>query len=91
VGLGPDTEAIHAFCLTILITLIVVPANTIFGIACAIVIVRHRAPGKGILNAVADLPLALAIVVVLAFLLLFGTRWLHDVPFDVSRYRRWCS
>jgi sulfate transport system permease protein len=78
-------EAIHAFWLTILITLIVVPANTIFGIACAIVIVRHRAPGKGILNAVVDLPLALSpIVVGLAFLLLFGTGgWLHDVPFDV--------
>jgi sulfate transport system permease protein len=78
-------EAIHAFWITILITLIVVPANTIFGIACAIVIVRHRFPAKGLLNAVVDLPLALSpIVVGLAFLLLFGTGgWLHDVPFDV--------
>ena len=40
-------EAIHAFWITILITLIVVPANTIFGIACAIVIVRHRFPARG--------------------------------------------
>jgi sulfate transport system permease protein len=78
-------EAIHAFWITILITAIVVPANTIFGIACAIVIVRHRFRGKGLLNALVDLPLALSpIVVGLSFLLLFGTGgWLHDVPFDV--------
>jgi sulfate transport system permease protein len=78
-------EATHAFLITILITAIVVPANTIFGVACAIAIVRHRFPGKGLVNAVVDLPLALSpIVVGLAFLLLFGTGgWLHDVPFDV--------
>ncbi len=77
--------AIHAFLITILITAIVVPANTIFGIACAISIVRYRFPGKGIVNAVVDLPLALSpIVVGLAFLLLFGTGgWLADLPFDV--------
>jgi sulfate/thiosulfate transport system permease protein len=78
-------EAKHAFLITILITLIVVPANTIFGIACAIAIVRHRFPGKGLVNAIVDLPLALSpIVVGLAFLLLFGTGgWLNGVPFDV--------
>ena len=78
-------ESTHAFLITILIAAIVVPANTIFGIACAIAIVRHRFPGKGLVNAIVDLPLALSpIVVGLAFLLLFGTGgWLHDVPFDV--------
>jgi sulfate/thiosulfate transport system permease protein len=90
-GFGAAWEAVttpaarHAFFLTILITLIVVPANTIFGVACAIAIVRHRFPGKDIVNAVVDLPLALSPVVVgLAFLLLFGTGgWLANVPFDV--------
>jgi sulfate transport system permease protein len=78
-------EAKHAFLITILITAIVVPANTVFGIACAIAIVRHRFPGKGLVNAIVDLPLALSpIVVGLSFLLLFGTGgWLDDVPFDV--------
>ena len=78
-------EAKHAFLITILITAIVVPANTVFGIACAIAIVRHRFPGKGLVNAIVDLPLALSpIVVGLSFLLLFGTGgWLHEVPFDV--------
>ncbi|HET9674377.1 MAG TPA: sulfate ABC transporter permease subunit [Gaiellaceae bacterium] len=78
-------EAKHAFLITIVIALIAVPANTIFGIACAIAIVRHRFPGKGIVNAIVDLPLALSPVVVgLAFLLLFGTGgWFADLPFDV--------
>jgi sulfate transport system permease protein len=67
------------------IALIAVPANTIFGIACAIAIVRHRFPGKGLVNAIVDLPLALSPVVVgLAFLLLFGTGgWFADLPFQV--------
>jgi sulfate transport system permease protein len=90
-GVGTALDAVttpaarHAFVLTILIALIAVPANTIFGIACAIAIVRHRFPGKGLVNAIVDLPLALSPVVVgLAFLVLFGTGgWLADVPFDV--------
>jgi sulfate/thiosulfate transport system permease protein len=78
-------EAKHAFLITIVIALIAVPANTIFGIACAIAIVRHRFPGKGLVNAIVDLPLALSPVVVgLAFLLLFGTGgWFADLPFEV--------
>jgi sulfate transport system permease protein len=75
----------HAFMVTLLITLIAVPANTIFGIVCAIAIVRHRFPGKDFVNALVDLPLALSPVVVgLSFLLLFGRNgWLEDLPFDV--------
>src|SRR4029453_798003 len=75
----------HALLITLIITLIAVPANTIFGIVCAIAIVRHRFPGKNIVNVLVDLPLALSpIVVGLSFLLLFGTGgWLHDLPFQV--------
>jgi sulfate transport system permease protein len=72
-------DARHAFWLTILIALIAVPANTIFGVVCALAIVRGRFPGKGIVNAVVDLPLALSPVVVgLALLLLYNDRtgWL---------------
>jgi sulfate/thiosulfate transport system permease protein len=66
-------ETVNAFKLTLLITAIAVPANTVFGIACALTIVRGRFPGKGILNAFVDLPLALSPVVVgLAFFLLYG-------------------
>jgi sulfate transport system permease protein len=50
----------------------------VFGIVCALAIVRHRFPGKGVLNAVVDLPLALSPVVVgLSLYLLYGrTGWL---------------
>ena len=66
-------EARSAFWLTIEITLIAVPLNTAFGILTAIAIVRDRFPGKGIVNALVDLPLALSPVVVgLSLLLLYG-------------------
>jgi sulfate/thiosulfate transport system permease protein len=77
-------EALHALWLTVLIVLIVVPVNTVFGVVCALAIVRRRFPGKGIMNAVVDLPLALSPVVVgLAFFLLYGRLgwfggWLAD-------------
>jgi sulfate transport system permease protein len=82
---APDT--IHAFKLTLIIAAIAVPLNTVFGIICALLIVRRRFPGKGLLNAFIDLPLALSPVVVgLSLFLLFGrTGWFggflerHDI------------
>jgi sulfate transport system permease protein len=83
-GIGPawdaitSPDAVHAFKITLLIAAIAVPANTIFGIACGLAIVRQRMPGTNLLNALVDLPLALSpIVVGLAFLLLYGRNgWL---------------
>jgi sulfate/thiosulfate transport system permease protein len=67
----PDT--IHAFKLTLIITAIAVPVNTVFGIVCALAIVRRSFRGKGLLNAFIDLPLALSPVVVgLSLFLLYG-------------------
>jgi sulfate transport system permease protein len=67
----------HAFLLTLEITAIAVPLNTVFGILCALAIVRSRFPGAGIVNALVDLPLALSPVVVgLALFVLYGrTGW----------------
>ena len=66
-------EALHAFKLTLLIAAIAVPLNTVFGIVCGLAIVRKRFPGKGLLNAFVDLPLALSPVVVgLSLFLLYG-------------------
>ena len=78
-------DARHAFWLTLEIAAIVVPLNTIFGVVCALAIVRHRFPGKGVLNAVVDLPLALSPVVVgLALFLLYGRNgWFAGLPFQV--------
>ena len=57
-------ETVNAFKLTLIITAIAVPLNTIFGIAFALAIVRRRFRGKGLMNAFVDLPLALSPVVV---------------------------
>jgi sulfate transport system permease protein len=90
-GFSPAWDAVttpsarHAFRLTIEIAAISVPLNTIFGVLCALAIVRRRFPGKGLLNAVVDLPLALSPVVAgLAIVLLYGRDgWLASLPFDV--------
>src|SRR5918994_4305771 len=67
-------ETLNAFKLTLIITAIAVPVNTVFGIVCALAIVRRRFPGKGLLNAFIDLPLALSPVVVgLSLFLLYGS------------------
>jgi sulfate/thiosulfate transport system permease protein len=70
-------DAVHAFWLTLLMVAVAVPANTVFGVACALVLVRHRFPGKALLNALIDLPFAVSPVVVgLALVLVYGrTGW----------------
>jgi sulfate transport system permease protein len=72
---NPNT--VHAFKLTLIIAAISVPLNTVFGIVCALAIVRRRFPGAGLVNAIVDLPLAISPVVVgLALFLLYGrTGW----------------
>ena len=69
-----NPEAQHALWLTLIIAAIAVPANTLFGVVLAIALVRHRFPGRGLVNAIVDLPLALSPVVVgLSLYLLYGT------------------
>jgi sulfate transport system permease protein len=72
-----DPNTVHAFRLTLEIAAIAVPLNTVFGIVCALAIVRYRFPGAGIVNAIVDLPMALSPVVVgLSLFLLYGrTGW----------------
>jgi sulfate/thiosulfate transport system permease protein len=66
-------EALHALWLSILIAAIAVPLNTVFGVFCALAIVRRRFRGNGLVNTVVDLPLALSPVVVgLALILVYG-------------------
>ena len=75
-----DGPTLHAFKVTLILTLIAVPLNTVFGIVCGLAIVRRRFPGKGIVNAFVDLPLALSPVVVgAALVILFGLGgWFYD-------------
>src|SRR5215469_13353276 len=72
-----NPETVHAFEVTLEATAIAVPLNTVFGILCGLAIVRRRFPGKGLLNAFVDLPLAISPVVVgLSLFLLYGrTGW----------------
>jgi sulfate/thiosulfate transport system permease protein len=70
-----DPFTVHAFEITLIATGIAVPLNTVFGILCALAIVRRRFPGKGLLNAFIDLPLAISPVVVgLCLYLLYAPR-----------------
>jgi sulfate transport system permease protein len=78
-GLGPflaalgTDNAVHAFEVTASVALWAVVANTLFGVGTAILLARHRFPGKRILNALIDLPLAVSPVVVgLALILVYG-------------------
>jgi sulfate/thiosulfate transport system permease protein len=77
-------EALHALWLSIVVAAIAVPLNTVFGILCALAIVRRRFRGHGLLNSVVDLPLALSPVVVgLALVLVYGrTGWLGPTLAD---------
>jgi sulfate transport system permease protein len=66
-------DALHALQLTLLMAAIAVPLNTVFGIACAVVLVRQRFPGRRLLDTVIDLPFAISPVVIgLALILVYG-------------------
>jgi sulfate transport system permease protein len=63
----------HAMQVTLTVTVWAVALNTVFGIGVALLLVRRRFPGKRLLNAVIDLPLAVSPVVVgLALILVYG-------------------
>ena len=72
-----DPNTVHAFKLTLIAAAIAVPLNTVFGVLCGLAIVRRRFPGKGLLNAFIDLPLAVSPVVIgVSLILLYGrTGW----------------
>jgi sulfate transport system permease protein len=85
-GFGPAWDAVttpeaqHAFWLTLVMVAVAVPINTVFGVITAIVLVRHRFPGKALMNAAIDLPFAVSPVVIgLALILVYGnTGWFGD-------------
>lgn len=94
-GVGAAWEAVttpaalHALYLTILIALIAVPLNAVFGVMAALILVRRRVPGRPLISALIDLPLALSPVVVgLAIVLVWGINgWfggaMRDIGFQV--------
>ena len=76
-------EGLHAFYLTLLCVGIAVPLNTIFGVLCALMIVRDKFPGKSIINSLIDLPFAVSPVVIgLALFLVYGVDGFIGGPLD---------
>jgi sulfate transport system permease protein len=72
--------AVHAFYLTLLVTAIAVPLNTVLGVLAAMLLVRGRVRGRALIEALIDLPFAVSPVVVgLALILLYGRQgWFGD-------------
>jgi sulfate transport system permease protein len=65
--------AISALWLSLLMAAIAVPLNTVFGIVCAIVLVRRRGRLASVLDALIDLPFLVSpIIVGLALTLVYG-------------------
>jgi sulfate transport system permease protein len=63
--------AISAVSLSLTIVAIVVPLNVLFGVITALALARGDFPGKGLLEAIVDLPFAVSPVVVGVALILF--------------------
>jgi sulfate transport system permease protein len=78
-------EAQHAFYMTVLMVVIAVPLNTLFGVVMALALVRGRWRGKTIAGALVDIPFAVSPVIVgLALFLVYGRQgWFPDLPFQV--------
>lgn len=66
--------AISALNLSLLVVAIVVPLNVVFGVPTALLLARKRFRGKGVLQAIIDLPFAVSPVIVgVALILLWGS------------------
>jgi sulfate transport system permease protein len=70
-----DPDVTHALRLTIVVAVVSVVLNTVFGVGISILLVRYEFPGKRALSALIDLPLSVSpIVVGLALVLVYGGR-----------------
>jgi sulfate/thiosulfate transport system permease protein len=89
-GIGPPLDAItspdglHALKLSLLMVAIAVPLNTIFGIGCALLLVRHKSKLNPVIDAIINLPFAVSpIVIGLALVLVYGRDGWIVLPFQV--------
>ncbi len=84
-----DPEFLSAVRLTLLLALVTVPINTIFGLCAAWSIARRKFPGRTLLLSIIDLPLSISPVVAgLMIVLLYGRQgwfggWLQDRGIDI--------
>lgn len=88
-----DADMLHAVWLTILIALITVPVNLLFGISMAWLVTRFRFVGRQLLMTLIDIPFAVSPVVAgLLYLLFYGSngwagQWLAE--FDIQLMFSW--
>jgi sulfate transport system permease protein len=70
-----DPDVVHAFKLTVTVSVIAVVINLLFGVGMSLLLVRYEFPGKRALSALIDVPLAVSPVVVgLALVLVYSPR-----------------
>ncbi|MDF5727336.1 MAG: sulfate ABC transporter permease subunit CysW [Rhizonema sp. PD38] len=86
-GVGPflsnlsRSDFLNAARLTLLLALITVPVNTVFGLCAAWAIARHKFPGRTLILSIIDLPFSISPVVAgLMIVLLYGRQgWFGGV------------
>ncbi|CAH0206288.1 Sulfate transport system permease protein CysW [Rahnella aquatilis] len=86
-----DSDMLHSIWLTVLMALITVPVNLIFGTLLAWLVARFNFPGRQLLLTLIDIPFAVSPVVAgLLYLLFYGTNgpiggWLdaHNIQFVI--------
>lgn len=72
-----EPDALAAIKLTLLVAVIAVPVNVVFGVAAAWAIAKHKFPGKSLLLTLIDLPFSVSPVISgLVYVLLFGAHGL---------------
>jgi sulfate transport system permease protein len=70
-----DPQVVHALRLTVLVAVLAVVINTVFGVGMSLLLVRYEFRGKRLLSALVDLPLSVSpIVVGLSLVLVYGGR-----------------
>ncbi|MEW2739649.1 sulfate/thiosulfate ABC transporter permease CysW [Providencia sp. PROV130] len=88
-----DPDMLHAIGLTVLIALITVPVNLVFGTMMAWLVTRFQFPGRQLLLTLVDIPFAVSPVVAgLLYLLFYGSNswfggWLEG--FDIQLMFSW--
>ncbi len=82
-------DFLNAAKVTIILALITVPINTVFGLCAAWSIARHKFPGRTLLLSIIDLPFSISPVVAgLMIMLLYGRQgwfgsWFQDRGIDI--------
>ncbi|OTA17735.1 sugar ABC transporter permease [Xenorhabdus beddingii] len=88
-----DSDMLHAIGLTVMIALITVPINVVFGVMTAWLVTRFQFPGRQLLLTLIDIPFAVSPVVAgLLYLLFYGANgWLGSglADYDIQLMFSW--